>query len=43
MTDEDGRAELLERIHALPPLTDDQLDALADLLALIELTREEVG
>lgn len=35
--DNDGRDEFVERILALPPLTDEQLDSLADTLAWIEL------
>lgn len=35
--DDDGREEFLARIAALPPLTEEQLDSLADLLAWIEL------
>lgn len=37
---DDGRDEFLDRIRALPPLTDEQLDSLADLLAWIELGAE---
>lgn len=36
-TDDDGRAELVARVLALPRLSDEQLDSLADVLAWIEL------
>lgn len=38
---DDWRAEVLERVRALPPLTDEQLDCLADLLAWIELGADQ--
>lgn len=37
----DGRADCLARIRALPPLSDEQLDSLADLIAWIELDADQ--
>lgn len=39
--DDESRDQFLARIAALPPLTDEQLDSLADLLAWIELESDQ--